>query len=106
MNRMTACWHFEAEKQLAEIWLKSGRRDLVTTSIAAIERELRTNPAGKGLAYGLSALSAVEIDSLRHQLRAVPEDLQRMSRGILDVFFVVRKPDCMVTVYIVRERTL
>ncbi len=55
MNRFTVVWLEDAQNELAEVWLDSGRSEAVTTAAATIERHLRESPPAHGqhLAEGL-----------------------------------------------------
>ncbi len=105
MSRVTVRWHPQAEKKLADIWLGSDDRDAVAKSADSIERELRSNPSLKGFPYALAHLRPNELVDLYRRSGSLPENLRRLSRGIIEVFFVAREEDGMAIVYLIRHAT-
>ncbi len=58
MARSTVLWHADATNELAEIWIESLNRRVLTDATNAIDRELGSSPASKGteLSEGLRVL--------------------------------------------------
>lgn len=104
MSRVTVRWHPQAERKLADIWLKSDDRDAIAQSSDLIERELQSNPSLKGFPYALAHLRVDELNTLYRMTGSLPENLRRLARGVIEVFYIAREEDRMAIVYLVRRR--
>lgn len=98
MSPATVCWNPGAEEDLAALWLDAAQRDLIRRAAHEIDQLLRVDPASKGMRHALSLLGEDSIAKIERRAKVLPEDLQRVRCGPLDVFFVSSEEDAMVTV--------
>jgi hypothetical protein len=104
MNRATVRWHIDAQNDLAAMWIASPIADAVRRAVQEVDELLRVSPSTKGQLHALSLLTADEIDLLQERSGVIPEDLQMIRCGPIEVFFVAHEADAMAIVYRVRPR--
>jgi len=78
MTLYTVVWHFDAQDQLAEIWLASSSRNAVTQAAHRIDTILGTNPDSKS--------------------RPIADNLRKLTVAPLQVLFAVSESDRIVKI--------
>jgi plasmid stabilization system protein ParE len=104
VSRATVRWHVEAQDDLVELWMASQIAGAVRRAVQEVDELLRVSPSKKGRLHALSLLTAEEIDLLQERCGELPEDLQMIRCGPIEVFFIAHEADAMAIVYRVRAR--
>jgi mRNA-degrading endonuclease RelE of RelBE toxin-antitoxin system len=81
MKPFTVTWHPDAEHELTSMWVASDERKRVTLAVATIDKQLASDPEGRG--------------------HAVREGLLRLDVPPLRVLFAVKAEDRVVVVLMV-----
>src|SRR5436853_6909030 len=105
MRRVTVRWHERAIDDLAELWLNAEDASKFERAANEIGQLLAFGPATKGRPFSLHRLGEEKVRLLMERAVVLPEDLQWMRCGPLELFFIAREDDCLAIVYFVQLRT-
>lgn len=96
---MTVTWHPAALEELVRLFLIVKDKREFRAAVDEVDSLLRVKPEHKGQSWFAGQLDSETLDILGARMGAIPEIIQVMQLGPVEVFFTSHVLDCRVHVW-------